>query len=136
MRLTRLIEQKAADPKRTMSVNYVIGQLLSRAFFNPRETVYREEIAWMVEKLAVKHLIVLAADKTGNQQVTALALYELDQVANDFVRELEGEKVDERRAHLVYMLNEISQFRQRPKDFQPVKTPDLPDGSPIGCDGF
>ncbi len=135
-RLARLIEQKAADPQRIMSVNYVIGQLLSRAFFNPRETVYREEIAWMVEKLAVKHLIALAADKTGNQQVTALALYELDQIANDFVRELEGEKIDERRAHLVYMLNEISQFRQRPKDFQPVKTPDLPDGSPIGCDGF
>jgi hypothetical protein len=135
-RLARLIEQKAADPKRTMSVNYVIGQLLSRAFFNPRETVYREEIAWMVEKLTVKHLVALAADKTGNQQVTALALYELDQVANDFVRELESEKVDERRAHLVYMLNEISQFRQRPKDFQPVKTPGLPDGSPIGCDGF
>ena len=135
-RLTRLIEQKAANPERLMSVNYVISQLLTRAFFNHRETVYEEEIAWMVEKLVVKHLIALAADKTGNQQVTALALYEVDQVANDFVRELESEKVDERRAHLVYMLNEISQFRQRPKDFQPVKTPELPDGSPIGCDGF
>ena len=135
-RLARLIEQKAADPQRQMSVNYVFGQLLTRVFFNHRETVYQEEIAWVVEKLLIKNMITLAADKAGNQQVVALALYEMDQVANDFVRELEDEKVDERRAHLVYMLDQISQFRQRPKDFQPAKTPGLPDGSPIGCEGF
>ena len=110
-------------------------QLLTRAFFNERKTVYQEEIAWTVEKLLIKHLIRLAADKTINKQVNALALYELDRLTQDFVREMENEKVDERRAHLVYMLNEISQFRQRPENYQPVKTYDMPDGSPIGCGG-
>ena len=134
-RLARLLEQKANEPNRVMSVNYVIGQLLTRAFFNERKTVYQEEIAWMVEKLAIKHLIRLAADKNANKQVNAIGLYELDRLTQDFVREMEEEKVDERRAHLVYMLNEISQFRQRPKDYQPIKTYDMPDGSPIGCGG-
>lgn len=134
-RLARLIEQKANDPERVMSVNYVFGQLLSRAFFNERKTVYQEEIAWMVEKLVVLHLIQLAADKTANKQVNALALYELDRLTQDFVREMDEEKVDDRRAHLVYMLNEISQFRQRPEDYQPAKNYDMPDGSPIGCGG-
>lgn len=134
-RLARLIAQKANDPDRVMSVNYVFGQLLSRAFFNERKTVYQEEIAWIVEKLVVQHLIQLAADKTANKQVNALALYELDRLTQDFVREMDEEKVDDRRAHLVYMLNEISQFRQRPADYQPAKNYDMPDGSPIGCGG-
>jgi hypothetical protein len=135
-RLARLIEQKATDPKRSMSVQYVFGQLQQRAFLNPRETVYREEIAWMVEKLLLKHLIALAADKSDNQQVTALALYELDNLAQGFVQELESEKVEDRRAHLVYLLNEISQFRQRPKDYQPPQSPGIPDGAPIGCGDY
>ena len=134
-RLARLIEQKANDPNRVMSVNYVFGQLLTRAFFNERKTVYQEEIAWMIEKLVIKHLISLAADKTANKQVNALALYELDRLTQDFVRELEEEEGEERRAHLVYMLNEIGQFRQRPENYQPAKTYDMPDGSPIGCGG-
>ena len=67
-RLARLIEQKAADPGRRMSVRYVFGQLRQQAFTTPRETAYREEIAWMVEKLFLKHLIALAADKSDNQQ--------------------------------------------------------------------
>lgn len=136
-RLARLLEQKAADPGRTMSVNYVFNELLNQVFFNHRETVYQEEIAWIIEKLAVKNLIALAADKSGNRQVTALALYEIDRLAQDFLREMAEEKVEERRAHLAYMLNEISQFRQRPEDYQPVRSPEIPDGSPIGCgEGF
>ena len=134
-RLARILEQKATGSDRTMSVTYIFEQLLTRAFFNERKTVYQEEIAWMIEKLAVKHFIHLAADKTINKQVNALALYELDQLTQDFVREMEDEKVGERRAHLVYMLNEISQFRQHPEDYHPVKSPELPAGSPIGCGG-
>lgn len=135
-RLARLIEQKAADPGRRMSVRYIFGQLRQQAFTTPRETAYREEIAWMVEKLFLKHLIALAADKSDNQQVTALALYELDQLARSLVQELESEQVENRRAHLVYLLDEISQFRQRPKDYQPPKSPGIPDGAPIGCEEY
>ena len=132
-RLARLVEQKAADPQRTMSVSHVFAQLLDKAFLNERSTVFREEIAWVVEKLVVKHLIGIAAQKTGNQQVAALALYELDRLGGDIASQLEVEKVDDRRAHLVYLLNEISFFRQHPDKYQPKPSPKLPDGSPIGC---
>ncbi|HHM21684.1 MAG TPA: peptidase, partial [Bacteroidetes bacterium] len=134
-RLARLVEQKAADPNRTMSVNYVLEQLLSRAFLNERKTIYQEEIARAVEKLTIQHIIRLAADKTANKQLTALALYQLDQLSRDLLRKLENETVAERRAHLLYMLDEISRFRQHPKDYQPPKVPTLPAGSPIGCGG-
>jgi hypothetical protein len=82
----------------------------------------------------VKNLIALAADKSGNQQVTALALYQLDDIGEQLSLELSEEKSTDRRSHLVYMLNEISQFRQHPKDYQPPAEPELPEGSPIGCE--
>ncbi len=134
-RMARLLEQKASDPDRIMSVIYVFEQLLTRSFFNHRETVYQEEIAWIVEKLVVRHLIRLAASKSGNKQVIALAMYEIDRLVRDFVRELKNEEVEERKAHLVFLINEISMFLQHPKDYQPVKSPALPAGSPIGCGG-
>ncbi len=133
-RLARLVEQYAAGPDRMMSVGYVLEQLATRAFFNPRETVYREEIAWMVEKLFVKNLIALAADKNANRQVAALALYQLDDIGQQLSLELKDEKSKDRRSHLVYMLNEISRFRQHPEEYRPPAEPELPAGSPIGCE--
>ncbi len=133
-RLARLIEQKATKPKSQMSVTYVFDQLINTVFNNYRATIYAEELAWMVEKSVLRNLINLAADKTGNQQVTALALYELDRLAERLIQELNAEKVDDRKAHLGYMLNEISQFRQNPKEYEPVKSPEIPAGAPIGCE--
>lgn len=134
-RLARLVEQKAINPDQVMSVQYVFGQVLTQAFLGKRETVFQEEIAWVVEKLATKHLIRLAAQKGGNQQVKAMAIYELDQLAEMMVRELESEEGSERRAHLVYILSQISQFRQHPEKYEEPPAPELPAGSPIGCGG-
>ena len=134
-RLARLVEQKAANPKQVMSVQYVFEQVLTQAFFGKRTTVFQEEIAWIVEKLTAQHLIRLGAHKNGNQQVKAMAIYELDRLAEMMVRELEEEEIEERRAHLVYILNEITQFRQHPERYKATAAPELPDGSPIGCSG-
>lgn len=133
-RLTRVLEQKSSNPNRITSVQNVFDQLLSRAFFNPRETAYQEQLAWIVEKLAIQHLINLAADKTGNNQIAALALFQLDEVAQQLVLELNEEKAMPRKAHLVFLLENIRQFRQNPKEYQPVKSPEMPAGAPIGCD--
>lgn len=133
-RLARLLEQKASNSRSAMSVSHVFNELLDKTFSNYRSTIYHEELAWMVEKSVVRHLISLAATKEGNQQVTALALNELDRMAEDLIKELNKEQVEERRSHLVYMLNEIGQFRQHPKEYQPVKGLEIPAGAPIGCE--
>lgn len=132
-RLARLVEQQAAQPGRRVSAGGVMGQLLEKVFNNAGENSYQREIARMLEKLAVKHLIALATDKTGNQQVTALARHKLEMLA----RKLSPEKeMDEnQRAHLHYLLQEIGQYFQHPEKYVPAATPEIPPGAPIGCEG-
>lgn len=134
-RLARIVVQSAADSTDGMTVPYVFEMLLTRAFFNSRETNFQKELARMVEKLVVQHLLELAADKTGNQQVAAIALYEIEGLTEQLGRELKDEKNVSRRAHLVYLLNEIDQFIKHPKEYKMPEPPNLPAGSPIGC-GF
>ncbi|MEY3368694.1 MAG: hypothetical protein RI973_1849 [Bacteroidota bacterium] len=132
-RLARLVEQQAADPGRRVSAVSVMRQLLEKVSGNAGESTYQREIARMVEKLAVKHLIALAADKSGNQQVTALARYQLEMLAKKLSPE--KEKDENQRAHLHYLLLEIGQYFQHPEKYVPAATPEIPPGAPIGCEG-
>ena len=133
-RLARLVVQKAEDPERIVSVVYVIGQTLTQVLGNYKETAYQKELARMVEKLAVKHLTGLAADPANNQQVAALALADLETLAQMFAYSLEQEGPDElQRAHLNFLIRQIGLFRENPKDFILPKAPEMPDGAPIGC---
>ncbi|MAT54778.1 MAG: peptidase [Saprospirales bacterium] len=132
-RLTRLVQQKAAEPDRLVSPQYVIEMLLTRAFFNHRETPWQAEMANKIEKLAVRQLIALAADKNADQQVAAIALLQLDDLDKQLDLELANEKDFSRKAHLTWLKNEIRLFRQNPKEYQLPPAPQMPDGSPIGC---
>ncbi len=134
-RLTRLVQQKAAGPQRLVSPQYVIEMLLTQAFFNHRETPWQAELANKIEKLVLRQLIALAADKSADQQVAAIALLQLDELDKQLDRELAGEKAFSRKAHLTWLKNEIRLFRQNPKEYQLPPAPAMPDGSPIGCGG-
>ena len=134
-RLTRLVQQKAADPGRQVSAKYVIEMLLTRAFFNPRETPWQAELANKIEKLVLRQLIALAADKKADQQVAAIALLQLKELNKQLDLELAAEQAFNRKAHLNWMKNEIRLFLEHPKEYQLPPAPALPDGSPIGCGG-
>ena len=86
-----------------------------------------------IEKLAVRQLIALAADKNADQQVAAIALLQLDDLDKQLDLELANEKDFSRKAHLTWLKNEIRLFRQNPKEYQLPPAPQMPDGSPIGC---
>lgn len=135
-RLARLVEQKALEPERIVSVEYVIGQTLTQVLGNRKETAYQQELARTVEKLAVKQLIALAADPVANQQVSALALSDLKTLEKMFGQGAASATTDAaQRAHLEYLIRQIALFRANPKDFIPPQSPDIPDGSPIGSSG-
>lgn len=133
-RLARLVEQKAADPDRLMSARYLMEQVLTRAFFNTRETPWEAELAKRIEKLALRQLIALAADKQVHPQVAGLALLELDELDAQLKKELEIENDFDRRAHLVWLREQIRRFREDPGEYQLPPLPPMPDGAPIGCE--
>ncbi|TNE61360.1 MAG: DUF5117 domain-containing protein [Bacteroidetes bacterium] len=135
-RLARLIEQKAADPDRVMSAEYVIGELLTRVAANHTETAYQQELARIVEKQAVRQLLELAADANAYPQVSAVSLQELYALEQMYRRNLEGAPAGaSQQAHYRYLLRQMELFREHPKDFQPAPAPAMPDGAPIGCQG-
>jgi hypothetical protein len=132
-RLARLLEQHAAEPGRTVSVPYVLGQLRHKLTINTRQTAYQQELARVVEKSALRQLLALAASRTDNQQVAALALDEVNQWEMAILQELAKEAGTDQRAHGGYLVEEIRRFRENPKTYAPPKAPEIPAGAPIGC---
>lgn len=132
-RLARLVEQHAANPDGIMSVSYVFGTVLTQAMGNNTETAYRRELARVVEKLILKQLIALAADKSANPQVVGLALADLNALEQMYDRSLKEAGTDEQRGHYTFLLHTIRNFREHPKDYEAPKTPEIPPGQPIGC---
>ena len=132
-RLARVVEQHSRNPKGVVSLSHLLEQVFTVAFFNNRETEYEKEVARVVEKLVVQHLLRLAGDQSGNKQVAAVALHEAYGLAEQMQRELNAAKSVARRAHLEYLLFEIEKFKKDPSKYKVPKAPDMPAGSPIGC---
>ena len=100
---------------------------------NSSQSSFKQEIARSVEKLVVENVLRLAADKNGLQQVTAAALFKVDQLEEQYSRQLRSERDPAQKAHINFLLREITLFKDHPEKFVPSTGPDMPDGSPIGC---
>ena len=133
-RLARLVEQSARD-NNAMTIFEVMRMLRRKARtrrVNNYLTPMENEIARVVEKTIVQHLIQLAANQKINQQVSATAARMLTDwipgdgaVTNDYTPAA---------SHYHYIRRQIRQFLDRPDLVKPQEWPKLPDGSPIGCD--
>jgi hypothetical protein len=133
-RLARLVEQQAVAPEQIMSVYYVVGQTLTQVLANRKETAYQQELARMIEKRTVQHMIGLAADPGINQQVSALILSDLETLEKMFGQSAaRAAATEDDKAHWQYLIRLLTRFRESPKEFIPVKAPAMPDGAPIGC---
>ncbi len=131
-RLARVIEHHARDTNR-LSIFEVFDELLSGIEVDTNQSPFEREIARAVEKLVVQNLLRLAADKAGLQQVTAVALYKVDQLEEGYQRAFISTSDSAQKAHFNYLLREIDLFKNHPEKFVPTLGPDMPDGSPIGC---
>lgn len=129
-RLARLVEH-AARAKGRLTMIELTQQLLDNSAYNASLSSYHQELNRMVQKLTVQHLLQLAAHTKINQQVAALALYQINQLE----KQLKNNKTSDvsQSAHEAYLLQQIAQYRQHPETYKMPPVPNLPDGSPIGC---
>jgi hypothetical protein len=135
-RMARVNQQSAMNGS-YFTPTFVMESLLTRAFFNNRNNGYETEVALVVEKVAVDHLLRLAADRKGDRQVAALALLEVDGLEEQLETELDEAKTTARKAHCLYLLEEIDRFRERPEEYQWPQVAEMPPGAPIGeCSVF
>ena len=128
-RLARVVEQRAVygDDYPALK-DYLDGvrNTISQRVRGGNRSDYREEIARMVERRFVHHLIGLAADKSISEAVSAGALAQAVKyhvVSEDYA------VMDE---HKLYLQQLVGSYLANPDTYEAAEVPDLPDGSPIG----
>ena len=118
-----------------LSLNEVISNLIKITEVPGKGLAYHQEIARMVQKLVVQHLLQLAGDKKIMRQVSATALYQVKSFREELVSALNGAGNAEQAAHITYLLEQIAQYKKQPSAYKMPAAPKMPDGSPIGCGG-
>lgn len=91
------------------------------------------ELAMMVDKRFVAHLIQLAANKDISERVRSVAFSKLRQMLGPLSN---ANNLTPIEVHDHYLSVTINQFLTDPRSVEISPAPKLPDGSPIGCGGF
>lgn len=131
-RLARVVEQHARDNNR-LSLPELLDEVLKAAAVKLDQFPYEQEIERLVEKLVVHQLLRLAGDEKVMQQVSAVALYKINQLETQLETQLKETRSPNQLAHITYLQAQIDQFKRDPKSYKVPEAPALPDGSPIGC---
>ncbi len=131
-RLARIIEQHALDQSQ-LSVFELLDELFQQVDATDSGSGMEHELERMVEKQALQHLLLLAADKKASQQVVAAAIWKLNGLEKEYATARSSQP--EAAAHIQYLLEQLRQWREDPDAFEAPALPSMPDGSPIGCSG-
>jgi hypothetical protein len=138
-RLARILEQQtlfaAFNTDSKSMANYLkhIGETLHDQV-KTADGNYSRQIAQIVEKRYVAHLLQAAANTAVSEQVRAGALGELLRVQTLYDEWKETNATN--GPHYRYLTQQIRQFVADPASVKITVSPDLPDGSPIGCGDF
>jgi len=131
-RLARLVNQRMYDEEQLGLGEYLDNLIGSINGFD-RSTVQLANLKMMVEKRLVHHLLGLAANKSGQQQVSAIAMQKLYEIDGRMKMEYSSSEGDEQKAHAIYIIQQIENYKNDPSDFEPPIEVQMPPGSPIGC---
>ena len=131
-RLARIVEQNARFPKEFMALNEYFEMIKKRIRVrqnvkNELLSAIQQKIVTATERLFFNRLLQLAADKKGNQEVTASATFILK-------RYFETMYFTDSDLNNNYLKTQWEQFLQNPNDFKAPPPPIVPPGQPIGCD--
>jgi hypothetical protein len=127
-RLARIVEQNARFPSKHIKLIDYLEKIKRKMTYDleyVRLNALQEAIVLSTEKLFFNRLLQLAADKKGNQEVSATAVYMLKK----YIDGLTGSSIQND-----YLRNQWQQFLQNPNDFKAPPPPVVPPGQPIGCD--
>ncbi len=137
-RLARVGEQHGLYPEvGTMSLENYLNKVRDEIFKQvwKEQSEHEKQIAEVVEKRLVAHLLGLAANKEAAEQVQAGALYELKRIRNASAN-ARVENDEGHTSHYLYITQQIENFLADPTSVTVRSAPGLPDGSPIGCEGL
>ncbi|MDT3402903.1 zinc-dependent metalloprotease [Mucilaginibacter terrae] len=129
-RAARLVEYQSRDNTQPGLIA-VLDKLIAQTWKAPQAVGYKGELQRMVNNLTLKQLLTLAATTQAPENVRSIALLKIDELKKwMYNASLTAGAMN--KANLLYGLSQIKQFENDPDKFQPAKSLDMPDGSPIG----
>ncbi len=130
-RAARLIQYHARDPQ-LPDFQEVLDALLAFTWKAPAKTGLQAEIQRMVDKIVLFHLMGVAVFEQAAPQVRAMALLKIEELNSWLNEKLAGVKDAAQRAHILYGLTGIEQFRDNPGQLHLPRPLSAPPGAPIG----
>lgn len=131
-RAARLVEYQSRDNTQP-GLLPVLNKLVAQTWKAPQPTGYKGELQRLVNNLALKQILTLAATTSAPASVRGIALLQIDELKK-WMQTAVVIATDSRKANLLFGLAEIKQFENNPDKFEPAPTLNMPDGSPIGME--
>ena len=129
----RLIEYNSRD-NACPSLSEVIDKLISASILLEQKNKKEEEIKEVVDNIVLDHLISLARTKGTLTQVNAIAQLKLENLKKHLILQTKSIKEESILAHYEYLISKINDFENNHDNVKEIKTPDIPEGQPIGSD--
>lgn len=127
-RASRLVLHKSLDDSQ-LGLEEVIDQVINQSFKRTHKNSYLQELQNVVNAEVLNQLFALSANTSSYRQVNAIVNYKLDEINKMLLRSKASGKQKYYHMEFVKMIKE---FKQNPSKFKKVRSPKIPDGSPIG----
>ncbi len=131
-RAARLVQYQARDNTQPGLIP-VLDKLLAQTWKAPQQNGYNGELQRLVNSLALKQLLTLAATNTAPESVRGIALLEIDGLKK-WMHGAVNTSDSNQKANILFGLSQIDEFEKKPDKFKPAPSIIMPDGSPIGSD--
>jgi len=140
-RAARLVEFHARNND-SPTLKEVLDAVITATWKTPHGTGYPQQIAIVVDNIALYELMSLAANEQATDEVRAIASLELHDLRDWLLAQQPSQQAAQpsapaltdyaQHAHFFYAAEQIAQFEKNPKQITVPPPPPPPDGSPIG----
>jgi hypothetical protein len=131
-RAARLVEYQSRDNTQP-GLLPVLNKLVAQTWKAPQPAGYKGELQRLVNNLALRQILTLAATTSAPESVRGIALLQIDDLKK-WMKTAALTAADSSKANLLFGLSQINEFEKNPDKFQPAPVLNMPDGSPIGMD--
>jgi hypothetical protein len=132
-RAARLVEYQSRDNTQP-GLLPVLNKLVAQTWKAPQPAGYKGELQRLVNNLALRQILTLAATTSAPESVRGIALLQIDDLKK-WMKTAALTATGSSKANLLFGLSQINEFEKNPDKFQPAPVLNMPDGSPIGMDG-
>jgi hypothetical protein len=132
-RAARLVEYQSRDNAQP-GLLPVLNKLVAQTWKAPQPAGYKGELQRLVNNLALRQILTLAATTSAPESVRGIALLQIDDLKK-WMKTAALTSTGSSKANLLFGLSQINEFEKNPDKFQPAPVLNMPDGSPIGMDG-